>query len=120
MKRLLYIIATLLIGFACAAQEMKVGSGQIIPISTATGTPTAWTNASTWVRKVTILGKKAARTDNVGTVYIGPTSANDTQGFAIVAGGEATLEAAPGTLINLADWYVDVTTANDGVMLIYH
>lgn len=120
MKRLLYIIVPLLITLACMAEEIRVGSGQIIPIASSTGTPVAWTNANTWVRKVTILGKKAARTDNAGTVYIGPTSGNDTQGFAITAGGEAVLEAAPGSLINLADWYVDVTTNNDGVMLIYH
>lgn len=120
MKRAVLYIIPLLIVTACMAEELRVGSGQIITISAATATPTVFTNANTWVRKVTIRGKKAARTNNTGTVYVGPTSGNDTQGFDIAAGGEAILEAAPGCLINLADWYVDVETANDGVMLVYH
>lgn len=117
MKRALFIALFLITAGAIA--QTVVGTGQIIPISSATGTPTRWTNATTLVRKVTILGKKSSRTANTGDVYIGPTSGNDTQAFKVAADGEAVMEAPPGTFINLSDWYVDVTTANDGVVIIY-
>lgn len=121
MKRAaLYIIPVLLIAFAAVAEEIRVGSGQIVTVSASTATPTVWTNANVWVRSVTILGKKAERTDNTGDVYIGPISTNDKQAFKIAAGAEVLLEAAPGTLINLGEWYVDSTTAGDGVVLIYN
>jgi hypothetical protein len=114
-----FILSLLLISLPAVAQQ-RVGSGQMTIISAASGTPTAWTNAPTFVHKVTILGKKSARAANTGTVYIGPTSGNDTQPFEITTGAEVVLEAADGTLLNLADWYVDVVTNDDGVILIFH
>ena len=121
MKRLIYIlIPALLVAMCAIAEETRIGAGQIIVTSANAATPAQWTNASTFVRKVTILAKKTARTANTGDIYIGPTSGNDTQAFRLSSDGQAVIEATPGTLINLADWYLDVTTANDGIVLIYH
>jgi hypothetical protein len=78
--------------------------------------------ADIWVRQATLIGKKAYRTVNVGTVYIGTRSANDNQPYAIASDGEAFLPAgreANGPLVNLADWYLDVDNANDGLYVLY-
>ena len=85
--------------------------------SAATGGPLVL-YADVWVRQATLLGKNAARTNNTGTVYIGTSPTNDAQAFPITAGAEAFLPAgreSVGPLINLADFWLDVTTNNDGV-----
>lgn len=118
MKRVMLILA-MLAPFLALAEEQKVGSGQIVALASATGTPVQFTNGTTWVRGFTVMGKKAVRTDNVGTVYFGPTSANDTQPVPLASGEVAIFKAPPGTLFDLSTWYVDVTTANDGVVIIF-
>lgn len=78
--------------------------------------------ADIWIRQATLIGKKAARTVNTGTVYIGKKSNNDTQPYAIASDAEAFLPAGRegvGPLVNLADWYLDVTTNNDGLYVSY-
>lgn len=117
MKKVL-LIASLLIAITCYAQ-LKIGSGQIVAVASDIAVPAQWTNVNTWVRSVTIQGKKAERTTNTSVVFIGPLSTNDKLSFEVAPGGQAVLEAPPGTLINLADWYVDSVTAGDGVVLIY-
>jgi hypothetical protein len=74
--------------------------------------------AHIFFKNATILGKKAARTANATTAYIGPESTNDSQPFAIVADGEISLHAPDGEIWNLADWYCDVTTAADGAVIL--
>jgi hypothetical protein len=117
MKR--YVVAFLLLA-AVAVFAPPIGTGQFSKTVSATGTPEAITNATVLVKEVVFLGKSAPRTDNTGDVYVGITSGNDTQAFKISPGGEAVIRVEdPSGFINLADWYVDVTTASDGVTVIY-
>ncbi len=116
MKR--YIVAILLLAVAVLAPP--VGTGQFSKVNSATGTPVALTNAVTQVKEVVFLGKSAPRVDNVGDVYIGWASGNDTQPFKIAPGGEAVIRVEnPERFIDLSGIYLDVTTANDGVTVIY-
>jgi len=116
MKR--YVVAFLLL--AIAAFAPPVGTGQFSKTASSAGTPVAFTNAVVLVKEVTILGKSAPRTDNTGDVYVGVTSGNDTQAFKIAPGGEAVIRVErQDAFIDLSQWYVDVTTANDGVTVIY-
>lgn len=102
-----------------ASGQSVTGTGQLIITASASGTPVQFTNATTLVTRVTIIGKKAARTANTGTVYIGPSSANDSQVYEIATGEVVTLNARNGYMINLTDWYLDVATNNDGIIILY-
>lgn len=73
----------------------------------------------TFATCVTVIGNKDWRTANTGTVYIGPTSTNDQQPITITSGQLVTLTFAANQEVDLYDWYVDVGTANDGVVVIY-
>lgn len=84
--------------------------------TSVTGTPIYY--ADVWIRQATLLGKKAARTNNTGTVYLGGKSANDAQAYELTSNSEMFLPAgreAVGPMINLADWYLDAATNGDGV-----
>lgn len=116
MKRT-FVAMLLLIGLAAALAQALKGTGQFSKTNSSAATPVAITNVLRCM-EVTILGKSAPRVDNVGDVYIGPTSANDTQAFKISPGGEVLIKVTSGE-INLGDWYLDVTTANDGVTVLY-
>lgn len=71
-----------------------------------------------WTFKaITFNGFKAARTANVGTVYIQGAAANDSVGIQLLSQGIITVEAAPGTTLNASQFYLDVVTANDGVVI---
>lgn len=73
----------------------------------------------TYFRHATIMGKKDARTNNTGAVYIGPASGNSTQPLSLSAGGELTISAPIGCKLDLYDFYLDVATAGDGVQVLY-
>jgi hypothetical protein len=69
-------------------------------------------------RRATVLGNNAARTPNTGSVWFGPESTNDSQPFEVLSGGESKIGEQAGVKYDLADWYLDVATAADGVVLI--
>lgn len=71
-------------------------------------------------RVARVIGNKAARTANTGTVYLGPESTNDTQGIPITTGATVVLEAAAGARLDLSDLWLDVVTAADGVLILWH
>lgn len=89
------------------------------------GTPEALAAAATYVQQVVICGQRAARVANTGSVWIGSSSANDSQLVELLAGVAApgpgingtsyTITAPPGKVIDLGDIYVDSVTVGDGV-----
>ena len=101
------------------ASSVATTPTQITKTVAAIGTPEALAADGTYFRTATILGKKAARTDNVGNVYIGIGATNDTQPYEIGPGEEKTLNAPPGEKYDLNDWYCDVLNVGDGVIIIY-
>jgi len=121
MKKLALLLVPLLFmaTFVYAAPE-RIAAGQIIVIAAASGTPVSLTTGTNiWCTRATIIGNKAARTANTGTVFIGPLAADDTQPYKILTGEIHVFIAPPGTSINLKDWYLDVTTNDDGLVIIY-
>ena len=120
MKKALPIaLAVLCLCVVAVIAQTIAGTAQLIITSSDAAVPVQWTNAVTKVSKVTIIGKKAERTANPGTVYIGPKSANDAQVYEITTGSVHVLNARGGSVINLADWYLDVATAGDGIIILY-
>lgn len=112
------LFAVCLLPIATQGQSVA-GTGQLIITASSSGTPVQFTNAPTKVTKVTIIGKKAARTANTGTVYVGPSSANDSQVYEIATGTIHTLSARSGTVIDLSSWWLDVDTNGDGIIILY-
>ena len=73
---------------------------------------------SGWTFKaITFAGYKAVRTANVGDVFILNAAANDGVGMRVTSEAERKIEAAPGTVLNASQFYLDVVTAADGVII---
>ncbi len=92
---------------------------QVTKTVAATATPEALAADGTFFQAATLIGKKAARTLNTGTVYLGIGATNDTQALEILPGEVIEITAPPGQKYDLNDWYLDVATAADGVVIIY-
>ena len=92
---------------------------QIIKTVAATGTPEALAAKGTFFRDATLIGVKAARTNNAGVVYLGISTTDNTQFFDIQPGEMVGIQALPGEKYDLNDWYLDVLNAGDGVAIIY-
>lgn len=120
MKRLFISLTILaLAAVALHAQPRnQVDSIQLVVLNSSTTVPVRLSSNHVAFASMTIIGNKAERTANTGTVYIGPTSTNDTQPLAIATGATITLVAPPGETIDLYNWWLDPASANDGVVLI--
>ena len=84
--------------------------------------------ADIWFRHAVLLGLKAFRTANVGNVYIGASSTNSEQPYIVEpygGGGVGEVYLKSGEIgaspvyENLADYYIDVLNADDGVFIRY-
>ena len=93
---------------------------RIVKTVTSSGTPEAIAADNTFFRHATIIAKKAARTANTGTIYLGVTSTNDDQSIDMEPGDIWRIVAPVGSKLDLNDFYVDVTTNGDGVVVIYY
>lgn len=82
----------------------------------ASGTPEVMAASSTLCDSVLLEGKNARGTNNTGNVWIGATSANDTQLLMIAPGERLTLAAPAGKKLDLNLIYIDVATNADGVI----
>jgi hypothetical protein len=92
---------------------------QIIKTVAATGTPEVLAADGTFFTSATIIAKKAARTANTGTVYLGLSSTNDAQPRPLEPGEEVVIKAPTNQKYDLNDLYLDVTTNGDGVVIWY-
>ncbi len=70
-------------------------------------------------QSATFLGRRAARTDNTSDAYYGHASGNDTQTMLLPFGGERVVEKVLGTKGDLADYWLDVGTNGDGVVVYF-
>lgn len=122
MKRLFFLLTMALLAAlaltAPAQPRNQVDSIQLVVLNSSTTVPVRLSSNHVAFASMTVIGNKAERTANTGTVYIGPTSTNDTQALAITSGATITLVAPVGETIDLYNWWLDPATANDGVVLI--
>lgn len=118
MKTILSV-ALLLVFAAVAAVAQTVTIGQFVTLNSSTSSPVALTNTVIRATRVTFIGKKDNRTANTGTVYIGATSTNDQQPIEVASGATVSLNLPANTVIDLSKLYLDVATANDGVLVLY-
>lgn len=92
---------------------------QITKTIAAVSTPEALAADGTFFRRAMLIGKKAARTNNAGIVYLGIGDTNDTQALEISPNEPINIVAPPGEKYDLNDWYLDVLNVGDGVIIIY-
>jgi len=94
--------------------------GSIIKTVAATATPEALGSGAVRAHSVTFIGLKAARTNNVGKVWISPNSGNDTAAIPLEPGDDVTFSAsAEDGYFTDAQFYIDVETAGDGCVALY-
>ena len=105
---------------AAFADSGLVTANQFYVTNTSTTVPVHMApRRGTFATSVTVIGNSLWQTTNTGTVYIGPNSTNACQAIAVTSGSTVTLSFTAGQWVDLYDWYVDITSANDGVCVIY-
>ena len=119
MKRLLLVAFIIASPFIAIWAQTIYAVGQFVTLNASTGTPVVLTNTTVKARKITFVGKKDLRTVNVGTVWVGWFSGNDTQPIEITSGSTIGLAIPDGAAVDLSKVYLDVANANDGVLVIY-
>lgn len=87
--------------------------------STTVPTRLVSVRGQSFFKTATFYGKLHARTNNTGTVYLGTNSTNDTQAISIAAGDYVVITAPENSYFDLYDFYLDVATANDGVVVVF-
>ena len=87
--------------------------------TTAAATGTLVLDWEYYFARATVLGKKDWRVDNADFAWLGVTAIDNEQPFIVLPGGETALQPATGRKLRLADWFVDVGTAADGVVLLF-
>src|SRR2546423_15010183 len=102
------------------SRGLKVTPTTLIKTVAATGTPEKMTaTAGTYASRMIVMGKKAAQTNNTGSVFIGEGSADAAQAVDIATGAKQEFVATPGQVFDLSEWYIDVATNGDGVVVFY-
>lgn len=97
------------------AAKRKVTEFKVTIASTAT--IGALASQDVWFRKATIWGLKNWQTDNAGDVFVGGSSSAGENHRKIYKGGYIVIEAPLGSRFNLADFYLEVATNGDGVVV---
>ncbi len=80
-------------------------------------TPVVLSGSAKWFTQAIISGKKDQTTANTGIVYIGGSSTNGENMEEVLPGTPYFISAPAGGALNLADFYMDVATANDGLAI---
>lgn len=99
-------------GLNAFRETTKTNSSTTVPVRVAAA-------RGHYFRSATFYGKLHARTNNTSSVYLGVNSTNDTQAIEVPAGGAVVISAPVNGFFDLYDIYLDVGTANDGVVVIW-
>lgn len=121
--RILILLMALLAMLALpeAQAQNAVKPQQFAVVNASTTVPVQLTNnTQITANTITVIGKASAQgSANVGSVYIGTSSADGANSFEILSGQIYNFTAPRGQSFRLSDFYIDVTSANDGVCIIY-
>jgi hypothetical protein len=91
------------------------------PVTPSTGAGRVMTG-DIYFRKAVCYGRKAVRTNNAGTVWLGTQALDGEQPMDIAVNGQIIIQPATGCRMNLKDFYVDPEDPNtgDGVLVLFH
>lgn len=114
---LIALFALLITGAIYAANRT---GGQFSMVNSSTTVPKQLTNVTMYVRSVTFIGKSSNQgSANAASVFIGFSSTDGANVYEIQSGTIHVFTPPPGDSLNLADIYVDVVSANDGLAIIW-
>lgn len=113
------VIAQSVTEYRSLSRQPEVTPTEFVKTVASTGTPEALSSTAIYCTKVVIQGQSAVQTANTSTAYLGWTSTDGAQAFKVASDAVYVFVAAPGTKYNLANWYLDVGTNSDGVVVIY-
>ena len=82
-------------------------------------TPVAIGGSNTWFSMLTVIGYKAPRTPNTGTVWLQVEADTGSIGIPIEPGQVASWSSPGDKAVRASDFYIDVANADDGAMIIY-
>lgn len=117
MKKRIALALAIVCGIATAA-DLKMG--QWVVVNSSTSAPVPLTNITLSVNSVTLIGKNGYQTTNTTAVHVGFSSANGEQGITIDPGAAIVIkDATLRRTLSVSNIWLDVTTANDGVVVIY-
>lgn len=121
MKKLFLLLLLAVVVASGAFADGLTALRQLIKTNSDTATPTRLvaTRGSALFKTATFYGRLDARTSNTGTVYLGTVSTNNTQPIEVTAGAAVVITAPANSYLDLYDFYLDVATANDGVVVVY-
>jgi hypothetical protein len=120
MKRLLLVgCLCLLFPIVVAIAQTVRAIGQFVVVNAAADPPVALTNTTIKAKRVTFIGLKGNRSTNTSMVYVGWTSNNNAQIIGIAPGEPVSPLIPEGEVMNLSAIWLDVTTAGDGVAVLY-
>jgi len=121
MKKLIVLLGVIAALFASNADaQSPMAYGQFVTTNTSTTVPVQLVTTNLYVKSVTLIGKSFWQTTNATSVHVGfGNSTNTRQGISIDPGSYATITAPFQSVHNLSNIWLDVTTANDGVIVIY-
>ena len=119
MKTIVLLALLSIISPLTPLAQTPMAVGQFVVINAASTTPAVLTNATIKAISITLIGRKANRTDNTGTVWVGFQSADDSQPIKVAAGATVGISIPAGRSIVLSSLYLDVETNNDGVLVLY-
>ena len=83
----------------------------------STTVPKVISATDVWFTQAIIEGKRAQGTANTGIVYIGASSVDGENPHEVLPGTPFFFSAPAGGCLNLGALYMDVATANDGLMI---
>lgn len=119
MKTAIFCLLAFIVTVAAVAQATFM-FGAYTVVNSSTTAPIQLTNTTLKVRSVTLLGKKGPQTTNATTVFVGFTSGNGEQVLSIDPGSAIGMKSVDGLRsLSLSNIWFDVTTANDGLVVIY-
>lgn len=119
MKRIIFFLCILV---ACVAGAATLSvMQQFNVVNSSTSAPAQVTNSAIQATAITLIGMKAPQTSNSTTVWVSyGQDANGIQSVPVGPGFVVNLVLDPGRAIFvLSNLWFDVTTANDGLTVIY-
>jgi len=123
MKKLVLSIFIVAVSVAAAFAQSPAAIGQFWITNTSTSSTIQLTTSNFTFTSATITGFRRPQETNTTAVSIGfGNSTNGTQGLVINPGSFVTISCGPargGSLYYMSNIWLDVATANDGVLVYY-
>jgi hypothetical protein len=123
MKKLVLSIFIVAVSVVASFAQAPAAILQLTVTNTSTTAPIQLVTTNLLFTSVTIRGLRSAQLTNTSAVNIGfGVSADTKQALTIDPGSFLTISSGPvrgGSLYNMSNIWLDVSTANDGVVIFY-